>query len=42
MVTISLQIEGQSGLTWPLWKQMVAAFLLGCVLLGLKLLIFGK
>src|SRR5215467_4481851 len=25
MVTISLQIEGQSGLTWPLWKQMVAA-----------------
>jgi alkanesulfonate monooxygenase SsuD/methylene tetrahydromethanopterin reductase-like flavin-dependent oxidoreductase (luciferase family) len=25
MVAISLQIEGQSGLTWPLWKQMVAA-----------------
>ncbi|MEO7297865.1 MAG: hypothetical protein ABI042_04735 [Verrucomicrobiota bacterium] len=25
---------------WPLWKQLVAAFLLGCVLLGLKLLIF--
>ncbi len=26
---------------WPLWKQLLAAFLLGCVLLGLKLLIFG-
>ena len=26
---------------WPLWKQLVAAFLLGCVLLALKLLIFG-
>jgi hypothetical protein len=26
---------------WPLWKQLIAAFLLGCVLLGLKLLIFG-
>ncbi|MEM1203459.1 MAG: hypothetical protein AAGN66_09560 [Acidobacteriota bacterium] len=26
---------------WPLWKQFVAAFLLGCVLLALKLLIFG-
>jgi hypothetical protein len=26
---------------WPLWKRMVAAFLLGCVLLALKLLIFG-
>ena len=26
---------------WPLWKQMGAAFLLGCVLLALKLLIFG-
>jgi hypothetical protein len=25
---------------WPLWKQLVAAFLLGCVLLALKLLIF--
>ena len=25
MVAISLQIEGQAGLTWPLWKQMVAA-----------------
>jgi hypothetical protein len=28
-------------LRWPLWKQMIAAFLLGCVLLTLKLLIFG-
>jgi hypothetical protein len=26
---------------WPLWKQLVAAFLLGCVFLALKLLIFG-
>ena len=26
---------------WPLWKQLIAAFLLGCVLLALKLLIFG-
>jgi len=26
----------------PLWKQLVAAFLLGCVLLGLKILVFGK
>jgi hypothetical protein len=25
---------------WPLWKQLIAAFLLGCVLLGLKLLLF--
>lgn len=25
MVAISLQIEGQMGLTWPLWKQLVAA-----------------
>ena len=27
---------------WPRWKLMVVGFLLGCVLLGLKLLIFGK
>lgn len=26
---------------WPLWKQLLAAFLFGGVLLGLKLLIFG-
>jgi hypothetical protein len=26
---------------WPLWKRLVAAFLFGCVLLGLKILIFG-
>ena len=26
---------------WPLWKRLLAAFLLGCVLLVLKLLIFG-
>ena len=26
---------------WPLWKKLGAAFLLGCVLLALKLLIFG-
>jgi len=25
---------------WPLWKQLLAAFAFGCVLLGLKLLIF--
>jgi F420-dependent oxidoreductase-like protein len=25
MVAISLQIEGQAGLSWPLWRQMVAA-----------------
>jgi F420-dependent oxidoreductase-like protein len=25
MVAVSLQIEGQAGLTWPRWKQMVAA-----------------
>jgi hypothetical protein len=28
-------------LRWPFWKQLVAAFLFGCILLGLKLLIFG-
>lgn len=28
-------------LAWPLWKQALAAFLLGCVLLVFKLLIFG-
>ena len=28
-------------LLWPLWKRLVAAFLLGCVLLVLKVLIFG-
>ena len=27
---------------WPLWKRLLAAFLLGCVLLAVKLLIFGK
>lgn len=26
---------------WPLWKRLLAAFVLGCVLLALKLLIFG-
>jgi len=26
---------------WPLWKQVLAAFLLGCILLALKLLISG-
>jgi hypothetical protein len=26
---------------WPLWKRLLLAFLLGCVLLALKLLIFG-
>ena len=26
--------------SWPLWKQLVIAFLFGCVLLGLRLLIF--
>jgi hypothetical protein len=26
---------------WPLWKQLLFAFLLGCVLLALKLLVFG-
>src|SRR5262245_35665016 len=29
-------------LRWPLWKQLLAAFVLGCVLLALKLLIFGR
>ena len=29
-------------LLWPLWKQLLVAFLLGCVLLALKLLIFEK
>jgi len=29
-------------MSWPLWKQLLAAFLLGCVLLALKLLIFGR
>ena len=28
--------------TWPLWKQLIAAFLFGCILLALKLLIFGR
>ena len=28
-------------MSWPLWKQLLVAFLLGCVLLALKLLIFG-
>jgi hypothetical protein len=28
-------------LRWPFWKQLLAAFLFGCILLGLKLLIFG-
>ena len=28
-------------MSWPLWKQSLVAFLLGCVLLALKLLIFG-
>jgi hypothetical protein len=26
---------------WPLWKQLLLAFLVGCVLLAVKLLIFG-
>jgi hypothetical protein len=26
---------------WPVWKRALAAFLLGCLLLALKLLIFG-
>lgn len=26
---------------WPLWKQLIAAFLFGCILLALKLLFFG-
>lgn len=25
MIAISLQIEGQTGLTWPRWKRLVAA-----------------
>jgi len=29
-------------LRWPLWKQLLGAFVLGCVLLALKLLIFGE
>ena len=27
---------------WPLWKLLLAGFLLGCVLLAIKLLIFGE
>lgn len=27
---------------WPFWKQLLAAFLMGCILLVLKLLIFGS
>jgi hypothetical protein len=27
---------------WPLWKRLIVAFLFGCVLLTLKLLIFGE
>jgi len=30
-----------AALPWPLWKRLVAGFLFGCVLLALKLLIFG-
>jgi hypothetical protein len=26
---------------WPLWKQLIVAFLFGCILLALKLLVFG-
>ena len=26
---------------WPFWRKLLAAFLLGCVLLALKLLLFG-
>ncbi|HTJ00777.1 MAG TPA: hypothetical protein VL527_17985 [Dongiaceae bacterium] len=33
--------SGATPTRWPLWKQLLVAFLLGCVLLGLKLLIFG-
>ena len=33
--------SGPAPKRWPLWKQLLAAFLLGCVLLALKLLIFG-
>jgi hypothetical protein len=29
-------------LLWPLWKQLLVAFLLGCVLLALKLLLFER
>lgn len=29
-----------SFLRWPLWKQLIAAFMLGCVLLALKLMLF--
>lgn len=34
--------SGPAPTRWPLWKQLLAAFLLGCVLLALKLLIFGR
>jgi hypothetical protein len=30
------------GERWPLWKRLIAAFLFGCVLLALKVLIFGR
>jgi hypothetical protein len=31
-----------TGRPWPLWKRLLLAFLTGCVLLALKLLILGR
>ena len=36
-----LERSSQFTKRWPLWKRSIAAFLLGCILLALKLLIFG-
>jgi hypothetical protein len=33
---------GGTILKWPLWKQLIAAFLLGCLLLAIKLIILGR
>ncbi len=38
---VEAQYEVPQFLRWPLWKQMIAAFLLGCILLALKLWMLG-
>ncbi len=38
---VTVKQDTWSVFRWPLWKQLIAAFLLGCVLLALKLLLFG-
>ncbi len=39
--TLPTQKPPQAAARWPLWKKLLVAFLLGCVLLALKILIFG-